>query len=159
MDKEVAMVVGAQVDSRRKLAEAGIGAPSSKRFSLSWIAANANSFPSTTDALHSSLVGGLVSAFCFRRCSMAILDELFKVVPASELNAQKPMLRPLSRKAADELILSTVLWLATSRCLFILGSMSVTHLQPEVLSASCCWPGRLQNRCGKREISRWQGSA
>ena len=112
IDKELATVVGAEIDSRLKNVEKGflpIGAPSSKRLSLSWIAAKASALPCTSDALHSSLVGGLVSAFCFRKSTMAILAELFRVIPPDQLNVEKPQTWPLSRKAADELILSSVL--------------------------------------------------
>ena len=112
IDKSVATVVGAQIDSRWKHVSKGVlpvGSPAAKRISLSWIAAKASALPCTSDALHSSLVGGLVSALCFRKNTMALLDEIFKVIPPLELDAQKPFLRPLNRKAAEELILSATL--------------------------------------------------
>ena len=112
VDQFRATVVGAEVDSRYELVSSGmlpVGAPTSKRLALSWTAATAARLPATTDALHSSLLGALVSVFCFRRCSMSILGELFKVIPAKELNTDLPVLRPLSRKGADEMILAAVL--------------------------------------------------
>eukprot|EP00435_Cladocopium_sp_Y103_P069119 s624_g32.t1 len=112
VDQHVATVVGAQVDSRVELTQSGmlpVGAPAAKRLSLSWIAAKASSFGFTTDALHASLLGGLTSAFCFRRCSMSILGALYKVIPHAELDTEHPQLRKLPRKAAEELILSSVL--------------------------------------------------
>jgi len=112
IDKSLTTVVGAEVDSRAKVVSKGIlpvGAPAAKRLSLSWIAACASRYGWTSDSLHASLVGGLTSAFCFKRCSMSILNELYKVIPAEELNTEKPKLRALSRSAAEELILSAVL--------------------------------------------------
>eukprot|EP00435_Cladocopium_sp_Y103_P014486 s4341_g3.t1 len=107
-----ATVVGAQVDSRAWVAKLGflpVGAPVSKRLALSWIAATSARLPVTSDALHSSLVGGLVSVFCFRKCCMSFLQEVFKVIPAEELCTENPKSRPLSRQAAEEMILSAVL--------------------------------------------------
>jgi hypothetical protein len=112
VDEVVATVVGAQVDSRYQNVSQGIlpvGAPAGKRLSLAWISAMAARHPCTTDALHSSLLGALVSAMCFRKGSMSILDGIFKVVPASEVNVEQPILRPLKRTVAEELILSAVL--------------------------------------------------
>ena len=107
-----ASVVGAEVDSRPHVVREGIlpvGAPALKRLSLSWIALTSARFGYTSDALHSSLTGSLVSAFCFRKCSMAIIKELFKVIPPTSLNVEKPVLHALSRKAAEELVLAGVL--------------------------------------------------
>jgi len=112
VDADCGVVVGAEVDSRASTVAGGIlpvGCPASKRLALSWIAAKAAALPCTSDALHASLLGGLVSAFCFRRCSMAVLEELFKVIPATELQPDQPRTHPLSRRAANELILSAVL--------------------------------------------------
>ena len=112
IDQCLTAVVGAEVDSRPQVVEKGmlpVGAPASKRLALSWISAMAARYPCTTDALHSSLMGALISAFCFRRCSMSILVELFKVIPPGDLNTEKPKLHPLTRSAAEELILAAVL--------------------------------------------------
>ena len=112
IDEPLATVVGAEIDSRTCNVKHGIlpvGAPAHKRLALSWIAAKASGLSVTSDALHSSLLGGLVSAFCFRKCTMSILSELFKVIPPSELDAENPKMRTLSRKAAEELILAAVL--------------------------------------------------
>ena len=112
IDEVVATVVGAQVDSRFINVSKGIlpvGAPAEKRLSLSWIAATASRYPCTTDALHSSLLGALVSAMCFRKSSMSVLDGILKVIPVNELNVEHPVLRPLKRAVAEEMILSAVL--------------------------------------------------
>ena len=63
----------------------------------------------TTDALNASLVGSFVSALCFRRSAMCLLDRLFGLVPPAELDTEKPVLRPMPRKAAEELVLGSVL--------------------------------------------------
>ena len=112
IDEVCAAVIGAEVDSPYELASQGllpVGAPAAKRMSLSWIALSAAKLPYTSDALHSSLLGALVSAFCFRRCGMALLQHLFKIIPPEELDSEKPVLRLLPRKAADELVLGAVL--------------------------------------------------
>ncbi|CAK8989711.1 Uncharacterized protein SCF082_LOCUS1929 [Durusdinium trenchii] len=112
IDEVCAAVIGAEVDSRYELASQGllpVGAPAAKRMSLSWIALSAAKLPYTSDAVHSSLLGALVSAFCFRRCGMALLQHLFKIIPPEELDSEKPVLRLLPRKAADELVLGAVL--------------------------------------------------
>ena len=117
IDQTLATVVGAEIDSRPCVVEQGclpVAAPAAKRLSLSWIAATASRYPCTTDALHSSLLGGLVSAFCFRKCGMAVFNELFKIIPPAELDPERPVLRPLPRAAAEELILSAVLLPITS---------------------------------------------
>jgi len=104
--------VGAELNSSKKLVDKGllpVAAPAEKRLALSWISLQAARLSCTSDALHPSLVGGLVSTLCFRRCGMALLGEVFKVIPPAELKPEKPKLRPLSRKAADELVLCAVL--------------------------------------------------
>ena len=111
VDEALATVVGAELDSRPEMVREGllpVGAPSAKRMSLSWICLNAAHFAYTTDALHSSLVGALVSVFCFRRSSMALINQLFKVIQPAELDVERPKLRSLSRAAANELVLCGV---------------------------------------------------
>ena len=112
VDESLATVVGAEINSSYNLVKNGVlpvGAPAAKRMSLSWIALHAAKFAYTTDALHSSLMGALVSSFCFRRCGMAIFQHLFKVIPPQELDAESPCLRALPRKAADEMVLGAVM--------------------------------------------------
>ena len=108
VDATCGTAVGAEINSSKGIVEAGVlpvGAPAAKRLALSWIALAAARLPCTSDALHSSLVGGIVSAFCFKRCGMALLGELFKVISPADLSPQKPELRPLTRRAAEELVL------------------------------------------------------
>ena len=112
VDQSLATVVGAELDSRPSGVQSGtlpVGAPALKRLSLSWVALQAARFAYTTDALHSSMMGALVSACCFRKCTMAIFQELFKVISPQDLDTDHPKLRVLPRKASDELVLAGVL--------------------------------------------------
>ena len=107
-----ATVIGAEVRSEAgfvKRGLVGVAAPAQKRLALAWICIQQARIAYTSDALHSSLVGSLVSAFGFRRCSMAVLDKLFHVIPPAEVDTSNPRLRPLPRAAADELVLSAAL--------------------------------------------------
>ena len=61
------------------------------------------------DVLHSSVQGALASAMCFRKSSISVLDEMFKVISPSDLDTVHPKLCPLPRVAAEEMVLSAVL--------------------------------------------------
>ena len=105
-------VVGAEIDARDELVRDGAvlcGVPAEKRMALASISALVSSWPCTSDSLHPSLVGSLVSALMFRRPLMAILNEVFHVIPASELDPLHPVLRKLPRKAAQEFALAAAL--------------------------------------------------
>ena len=69
------------------------------------LSAMAASLPYTTDALHSSLVGSWISVLLYRRQMMSHMNTLFQVIPRAELDTGKSQLRPLSRPAAEELLL------------------------------------------------------
>lgn len=110
--EKVFKVVGAEVDSRDELVRKGAvlcGAPAEKRMALASVAALISSWPCTSDSLHPSIVGSLVSAVMFRRPLMAILNEVFHVIPPSELDPLHPVLRKLPRKAAQEFALVAAL--------------------------------------------------
>ena len=112
IEQDVATVVGAELNGKTVFAEKGlvpVGAPAEKRLALSWISLHAASFPYTTDALHSSIMGALISAACFRRCLMGIFVEAFTVIPALELSTASPSLRVMKRVAATELCVAAVL--------------------------------------------------
>ena len=105
-------VVGSEIDSRMELVQQGLvscGLPAEKRLALAWVASIAAVLPYTTDAVHSSLVGSLVSMLMFRRPAMSCLQEVFKVIPPDELDTLVPVLRPLPRRAAQELSLVAAL--------------------------------------------------
>ena len=125
-DQPRATVIGAELDSRFENVKAGllpVGSPSCKRLALSWMCLEGAQFAYTTDALLSSLVGSLVSSFCFRRCAMSLLDKVFALIPPSELDTSRPKLHALPRSVADELVLSGVLL-----------PILVTNIKAEVLS-------------------------
>ena len=84
-------------------------APAEKRFALALLTARCASLPYTSDALHSCLLGSLVSVSLMRRQVLAVLNEMFHVIPSVELAPGNPVLRPLSRKAADEMALMSFL--------------------------------------------------
>ena len=105
-------IVGAEVDASPGLVKEGAvlcAAPSGKRLALASVAALSSSWPFTSDSLHASLVGSLVSAFMFRRPMMAIMNEVFHVIPSDELDAENPQLRKLGKLAAEEFALSAAL--------------------------------------------------
>ena len=107
-----ASVIGAEIDSRFQCVRDGllsVAAPAQKRFALSWICLESAALPYTTDALSSSLVGSLVSVFCFRRCAMCLLNKVLGLIPPADLSIANPVLRPLTRGAAEELVLAAVL--------------------------------------------------
>ena len=107
-DELLFKVVGSEIDSRPEVVRQGAvlcGAPSQKRLGIATVAASVATLPYTSDALHASLVGSLVSMAMFRRPVMSILNEVFHVIDPGSLNTEKPELRPLSRKAAEELVL------------------------------------------------------
>ena len=105
-------IAGAEIDSSVELVRKGAitcGLPAEKRLSLAMVASISASLRCTSDALHSSLVGSLVSMLMFRRPSMSLLQEVFSVIPAAELNTAHPKLWPLKRSAASELALVAAL--------------------------------------------------
>eukprot|EP00438_Fugacium_kawagutii_P029195 Skav203076 [mRNA] locus=scaffold2182:29521:36002:+ [translate_table: standard] len=105
-------VIGAEVDSRDETVRDGavlVAAPAGKRLGLASATALASSWSFTSDSLHPSLVGAMVSTLMFRRPMMSILNEVFKVIPPQELVPEAPVLRPLKRSAAEEYALFAAL--------------------------------------------------
>ena len=101
-------VCGAEIDSSLESVDRGVvfaAAPLDKRMSLALFSAASAALPYTSDALHACLLGSWVSVLMMRRQLFAILNESFGVVPHDELDTERPVLRPLSRKAAEELLL------------------------------------------------------
>ena len=84
---------GAEVVSTESSVARGVvslGAPFSKRLGLGLLSSKAASLRSTTDALWSSIVGSWISILLYRRPCMAMLSEVFKVIPAEELDTRTP---------------------------------------------------------------------
>ena len=107
-----ATVVGAHVNWSPGVVKQGsvlVAAPLEKRLAMSWLLLQSSKNPYTTDALHSSLVGGVVSAFCFRRVAMSILEKVFTTIPAGDHSSSDPKLRKLPRSHANELVLAAAI--------------------------------------------------
>ena len=105
-------VCGTEIDSRPEMVRRGVvsaAAPAEKRFALALLAARCASLPYTSDALHSCLIGSLVSVSLMRRPLLACMNEVFKVIPSVELAPGNPILWPLSRRAGDELVVMSCL--------------------------------------------------
>ena len=86
-----------------------IAAPASKRVALSMVTLEAARFQHVTDVLLLSMLGSWTSAALFRRPLMSILSCAFGIVRASSVCASKPKLYGLSRAAAQELVIMSVL--------------------------------------------------
>ncbi len=103
---------GAEVVSSSDSVARGVvslGAPYAKRLGLGLLSAAVSSLRQTSDAVIASVVGSWVSVLLYRRPLMAVMNQLFKVVPPDELNTEFPLLRPLRRAAAEELQILSVL--------------------------------------------------
>ena len=99
-------IIGAEVNSSVDVVKQGLvslGAPATKRFGLMMLSACVANLPYTSDGLHASLIGSWISTLLYRRPMMAHINHLFQVIDASDLSPQDSKLRPLSRKAAEEL--------------------------------------------------------
>ena len=142
VDQPRATVVGAHVDSSpsmTKQGHVGVAAPPEKRLALTWIALQSAKLAYTTGDLHASLVGGLVSAFCFRRPAMAVLDKVFGTVPNETSSATENVLFALPRKHANELALaSAILPVAASNILAQVSSTVYASDASNEKGAFCC---------------------
>ena len=109
---EVAKVAGIEIDSSSRSRALGVvpaGAPRAKRLSLASLTLSVAALPSTTDTLHSCLMGGWTSVLIYRRPIMAVLSQAFRVYRADQLDPSRPKVLPLSRRVADELALCAAL--------------------------------------------------
>ena len=107
-----AKVVGAVVNSSleaRKRDMILLGAPIEKRLAMSLISLRLASLSHTTDALHSCLLGGWISALMFRRPLMSCFSKVFSMTDLATLDPAAPKMIPLTRGAANELVLVSVL--------------------------------------------------
>ena len=85
------------------------GLPVEKRLALATVASISAVLRCTSDALHSGLVGSLVSMLMFRRPAMSLLQEVFSVIPPAMLSTSEPKLWPFPRAAASELAVASAL--------------------------------------------------
>ena len=112
VDVREGRVIGAYVNGGPKLAKHGIvsvSAPGPKRLGLSQIALDLCRLTHTTDALHLCLVGGIVSALCYRRPLMSLLQQCFHMVDMAVFDRDMPKLIRMPRKVCDELTLAACL--------------------------------------------------
>lgn len=112
LGKSTFKVCGAEVISDYASVKRGvtlIGGPVEKRYALAYLTMIAAGWPFTSDALHQSVVGSWISLMLLRRPCMSIFNEVFGVVPPSVVQTERPKLRRLSRKAACELQVASVL--------------------------------------------------
>ena len=112
IDADCAKVIGGVLNSSPQARSQGVATlstPFEKRLSLSWMLLQVSQLSHTTDSLHLCLLGGVVSAFLYRRPLMSLLSKAFTLVNASEVCESKPKLVPLPRTVCDELVLTAVL--------------------------------------------------
>ena len=112
LGSDYAKVIGGVLNSSvqaRSQGVATLASPIEKRLGLSWILFQVCRLSHTTDSLHVCLMGGVVSAFLFRRSVMSLLSKAFSLVCAADVCELKPRLVPLTRAVADELVLAAVL--------------------------------------------------
>ena len=105
-------VIGAQINSSDRALKNGVitlAAPPEKRRGLSHLTLLLCSLGYTTDSLHLCLVGGWVSALGYRRPMMALLNQVFHMVPIQDFDRDNPKIMHLPRKVAEELVLISVL--------------------------------------------------
>ncbi len=109
---DFAKVIGAQIDSRlstRKRGLALLGAPSSKRYGLSWISLILAQLKWTSDALLLCLLGGWTSVLMYKRPLLGVINACFGLVDASNYDDRRPKLLPIGKASCDELVLLSVL--------------------------------------------------
>ncbi|CAE7563812.1 unnamed protein product [Symbiodinium necroappetens] len=109
---DTARVAGTELDASSRTRQDGIvgaGALRSKRLSLASISLSVAALPSTTDVLHSCLMGGWVSTFLYRRPLMSVFAKSFGLVRADLLDPSRPQTVHLPRGVADELALAAAL--------------------------------------------------
>ena len=105
-------VAGGEIISTHASVARGVvvaGAPYEKRLALGLISSFVAATGFTSDALHACLVGSWISVLMMRRQAMAFVNELFQVIPSDELCTEHPTIRPMSKKATEELCLLAAL--------------------------------------------------
>ena len=103
-------VVGAEVDTSDRVVALGraiVSAPLQKRVALAVLSLRVAQLPIVSAELASRLSGNWTSIFMFRRCLSCILDEFYKYGSVAPKSGKEVF--DLSRKAAEELVLASVL--------------------------------------------------
>ena len=86
-----------------------VGSPAAKRIALSCISLEASRFQQITDSLLLSLLGSWTSTALFRRPMMSVFSTIYGLCPSAGVRPGRPVLRPLPRPAAQELVLASLL--------------------------------------------------
>ncbi|CAE7310474.1 unnamed protein product, partial [Symbiodinium necroappetens] len=112
LGKEHAKIAGAEINSSLFARSRGlvtVAAPAAKRAALAMVSLETARLSHVTDALWLSVVGSWTSAALFRRPLMSVLASVYEVAPASAVKTGHPVLYSLSRAAAQELVLVSLL--------------------------------------------------
>ena len=112
VDAPQGKVIGAWLNSSDCASKQGVatlGVHPLKRYGLSLVTLNACQLPYSTDALIICLLGGWTSLLGYRRPLLSILNDSYRLVNGSEVDADHPKLVALSRKVCEELTLASVL--------------------------------------------------
>ena len=111
-DELCGKAAGAEINSSLGALSRGhivVSAPASKRLALSDLTLEVSALPSTTDCLHSCLLGAWTSVAMFRRPLVACFQHAYSLFPSSSIDPAMPKTVPLPRKVAQELQLVSVL--------------------------------------------------
>ena len=103
---------GAQIDSSPLALESGgvfVSAPTGKLLALAVISLKTSALPAVSEELASNLAGSWIAVLMFRRCLFSALDGFFALGKSGPSPASGSLLRPLSRKVAQELVLLATL--------------------------------------------------
>ena len=101
-------VIGAFINGGERAQRGGmvtVASPPAKRLALAYLCMQIAKLPYTTDSLHLCLIGGIVSAFNYRRPMMGLLQDSFGLVDIAHFDRDHPRLIPLPRNVANELTL------------------------------------------------------
>ena len=110
-----AKVAGVEIDSSPETRALGLvtaGAPCATRLALASLTLSLAALPKTTDALHSCLLEGWVSALLYRRPLMSIFSLAFRLFPAGLMDPSNPRIMPLPRPVGGSgrcLVVATML--------------------------------------------------
>ena len=105
-------VIGANINGGHRATSRGmvlVGAPIEKRLGLSILSLFLSQLTYTPDSLHLCLVGGWTSVLGYRRPMMSILQSSYHIVDMKNFDANSPVLVPLPRSVATELVMLAVL--------------------------------------------------
>ena len=147
---------GAEVDATEETRRRGyvcVGSPLAKRIGLSTLSLRVAALGQITPSLAARLSGGWVSALLYRRCLSSVVDDLFQLGNFSDAS-EATRLKPLSRKASEELSLLAVL----APCMSTNAMAEVSH---EVFATDASMAkGAIVSTLVDEEVAKvlWNGS-